>query len=214
VAQVEADAGRGSWGDLPLEAGALFVDQAYLGGDGDGSQAKPWPTISEATANAPPNALVAIAAGAYVESVVVSGKTLRLSGRCPALVSIAPLAAIPVALRIQGAAASGSEIHRLALTGNGRGFQLTGSENVLLDELWYVDLAMLGIGIQNDLGPSSVIVERSLFEMGRDQAIFSGGSTVVLSESVIHDTIALGVNRGRALHVQNTPSTAWRSDVR
>ena len=80
--------GAGRWGDIPIDAGTIYVDASYSGLDSDGSEARPWTTVSEAVMAAPPGALVAIAAGTYDESVAILGKPVRLFGVCPEKVTI------------------------------------------------------------------------------------------------------------------------------
>jgi len=83
-----APCGMGSWGDIPTEASTQHVDGSYAVGDSDGTAAKPWTTIQAAVDAAAPGAIVAVAAGSYIEDVTVDAKPVRLWGRCPAQVEI------------------------------------------------------------------------------------------------------------------------------
>src|SRR5262245_38384618 len=74
--------GRGKWGERPPPTGALYVDAAYLGGDGDGSEAKPYTTIEDAVLSAPRGATVVVAEGSYAEHVDLNAP-ITLRGRCP-----------------------------------------------------------------------------------------------------------------------------------
>src|SRR5262245_45900115 len=69
--------GAAPWGDIPIDANTEYVDASYAGTDSDGSANKPWTTISDAVAAASSGAIVAIAAGSYVEDVQLIGKPVR-----------------------------------------------------------------------------------------------------------------------------------------
>lgn len=60
------DCGAGSWGDIPVGADTQFVDASFQG-TSDGSEAAPWTRINDAHAAADAGAIVAVAAGRYVE---------------------------------------------------------------------------------------------------------------------------------------------------
>jgi len=85
------DCGAGTWGDIPVDGETIYVDGSYLGGDSDGSQQKPWTTISAAVAAAPAGALVAVAAGSYVEGSTFA--PARAGARCAVLPSRATVRA-------------------------------------------------------------------------------------------------------------------------
>src|SRR4030095_6383047 len=40
--------GAGRWGDIPVDANTIYVDGTYAGLDSDGSEARPWTTVSDA----------------------------------------------------------------------------------------------------------------------------------------------------------------------
>src|SRR5262245_50775857 len=65
------ECGAGKWGDIPIDATTVYVDAFYPGLDSDGSSDKPFTTISDAVAAAASGALIAVAAGSYVEDVEV-----------------------------------------------------------------------------------------------------------------------------------------------
>ncbi len=81
--------GVGAWGDLPIGDGTVFVD-ASVASDGDGSQAAPFSSIQVGAdaAGAAGGGLVAVAAGAYSENVIVASDHagVVLAGRCADLV--------------------------------------------------------------------------------------------------------------------------------
>lgn len=53
---------------------------------------------------------------------------------------------------------------RLGITGANDGVSLSGSSDVLLDEVWIHDSASRGADVQNDLRPTSLALRRSLLE--------------------------------------------------
>jgi nitrous oxidase accessory protein NosD len=79
--------GAGAWGNIPDGPDTLYVDPSYLGGSSDGTKAQPFKTINEALAIAPPGGRIALAAGTYDGSTVIT-KSLTLEGRCPSMVHL------------------------------------------------------------------------------------------------------------------------------
>ena len=126
-----APCGAGTWGEIPVEPGTQHVDASYAAADGDGSAAKPWPTIQAGIAAAAPGAIVAVAAGSYAEDAFVHDKAVRLWGRCPELVEIVGTGVAFASLRIEDA--DGTEVRSLAIRGAQTGVAVTGSLEVLLD---------------------------------------------------------------------------------
>ena len=116
------ECGSGAWGNIPVDASTVYVDAAYAGGISNGSDTQPFTAIADAIAAAPDGALIAVAAGTYDE-VVVFNKPLRLWGVCPeqgrghgqegSAFGAASLTAVYL-----GGAASGSELHGVAVTGD------------------------------------------------------------------------------------------------
>jgi hypothetical protein len=158
-----APCGTGTWGDIPIDSDTQHVDASYAGLDSDGSVDKPWTTIDDAFAAALPGALIAVAAGDYVDDLIIIDKPVRLWGRCPEMVSLSG-AGVQQASIIVANGASGTEIVGLGVSGPAIGIIVTGSEDVLLDRLWVHHTTTRGINLQNDLGPTSAILRDSLVE--------------------------------------------------
>ena len=178
----------GNWGDIPIEASTQFVDASYAGtAPSDGSMTAPWTTIHQGVAAAASGAIVAIAAGSYVESVLVHGKPVRLWGKCPASVEIVGTVVAGGAVDIRDGAA-GTEVHAVAIRGKGVGVLLSGSKDVLVDHVWIHDTANRGINVQVDLGPTDVHVTSSLVEGAYDIGVGVFGSEVTIDASVVRDT--------------------------
>ena len=82
-----ADCGTGPWGDIAVDAGTIYVDAAFAGVP-DGSAGSPFSTIQAAVDASSPGNVIAVAAGSYVEDVVIDDHAVVLWGRCPQLVSV------------------------------------------------------------------------------------------------------------------------------
>jgi hypothetical protein len=208
-----AACGEGTWGDIPVEANTQFVNAAYAGGDSDGSAAQPWTTIQEAVIAAAPSAIVAVAAGSYLEAVRIEDKPVRLWGRCPAMVEIVGPTALPFAAVQVFTAAHGSEIHAVALTGAGLG--LTALVDVRAEHLWIHDTAGLGVVVQRDLGDVALELNDSLIERTVDVAIFVTGNAVTMDRTAVRDTFldAQGLS-GKAFSLRETGGIAGVAVVR
>lgn len=198
----------GDYGDIPVEASTQFVSAAYAGGASDGSRSKPWTTIGDGVKVAAPGAIVAIAAGSYGEDVVISGKRVRLWGRCPRLVEIVGTGAAFAAVEIE-VNADGSEVRALAVRGNGSGLALSGSKGVAVDSVWVHDTARRGIDVDDTLGATRISVNRSLVERARDDGVFVSGPDALIEATVVRDTQprASDQTSGRGIQIQNDPAT-------
>jgi hypothetical protein len=182
-----APCGEGTWGDIPIDAQTQFVDISYAGNDSDGSDTRPWLTISEAIGAAAPGAIVAIAAGSYVGSYTISNKPVRLWGRCPAMVELVGGAVSPNTLGIRGGA-DGTEIRNLALAGPNLAINHLGSANVLLDSVWLHDNTTIGLQSSDEVAPGSITVRRTLFENNNDLGILVAGNTITIEHVVVRNT--------------------------
>jgi hypothetical protein len=152
-----APCGNAPWGDIPLEAGAEFVNAAFVG-TSDGSELAPWKTVQEAVNAAAAGDMIAIAAGSYPENVVIT-QPVRMWGRCPALVEV-----VGATGRTIEVSAGGTEIHTLAVTGVDRGLYVLAPGGAILDRLWIHDLGHNGIGLLAGTDATSItgtLVERA-----------------------------------------------------
>src|SRR5262249_40850877 len=152
-----ASCGDGKWGDIPAESATQFVDASYPNADSNGSMTRPWVTIQAAIAAAPPYGVVAIAAGSYPENISVTGKAVRLWGRCPQMVELGAISVI-------GAGASKTEIHDIAASTTGAVVTITGATDVALEELWIHGSADRGIRSDDSGGPTALVLRKSLVE--------------------------------------------------
>jgi hypothetical protein len=176
----------GTWGDIPVESNTQYVDVAYAGNDSDGSALKPWTTIARAILEADDNAIVAIAAGSYLEDLENLLKPLRLWGRCPTLVEIVGNSGIATVLFGNGA--DGSEIRDVALRGATIGVGSAGGGNVLVDRVWIHDVGSYGMAVQSFNEPTELTMSRSLIERASVLGGFVVDANLVLDQSVVRAT--------------------------
>lgn len=183
--------GEGKWGDIAVESNTQYVDESYAGGDSDGSDARPWTTITAAYAAAAPGALVAIAAGIYHEDVVITGKRVRLHGVCPDEVAIEATGQLdicgPAALCI-APGADDSEVSGIAFGGAGLGIVVSGAERVVVDRVHVRDAAHRGIDAESALGATSLAIRDSLVERNRMTGIFVSGVDAQIDATVVRAT--------------------------
>jgi len=158
---VLADCGSEPWGEAPSDPTTRFVDGAYAGTGSDGSEGKPFRTIQAAVDAAAPGAVVAIAAGTYTENVLVVGKSVVLSGRCPGMVEL--VGGDPAAIEI-GAEASGTHVRTLAIRGTSTGIAVTGAKDVVIERVWIHDLPHPGLWVESLFAPSNVTLDRAIVE--------------------------------------------------
>lgn len=148
----------------------LFVAAKAPAG-GDGSRAKPFSSIGAAVAVAAEGSTIAVGAGTYKESVVLT-KPMTLQGRCAAMVEVQP-AQDQQALQLFGGS-SAAKVRVRGLTA--RGGRLTvgvgKGANVEIEHLWVVDGAVLGLHATGKL------------------------TQALVSRSVVADTVPHGLNGG------------------
>ncbi|WP_437525539.1 right-handed parallel beta-helix repeat-containing protein [Sorangium sp. So ce726] len=205
-----APCGEAPWGDIPLDEETQHVDGAYAGSDSDGTPERPWTTVGEGLRAAVPGAVVAIAAGAYPEDVIVD-KPVRLWGRCPALVQIAGAGPDTAAAIEVGAGADAAEIRGVAVRSAGQGILVSGSSGVVIDEVWVAGAGAQGIKVDNEQGPAELTVRGSLVEGAHRVGVHSAGAELAIESSVVRGTLesgevegtGVGANRGEG----NTPAS-------
>jgi hypothetical protein len=187
-----ADCGSAPWGNIPVDTTTQYVDASYTGGASDGSAGAPWTTIGDAVTAAMPDAVIAVAAGSYAESVSVTGKAVRLWGRCPGMVEI--VGGTDAAAVTLGTTSDGTEIHAIALTGAGAGASLGSAHTVIVDSVWVHDTASFGVYCAG-----SATVRGSLVERAATTALALSGGDVSIDASVVRDTAPAADGYGYAI---------------
>ena len=178
------DCGSGTWGNIPIDGSTVFVDQSFAG-TSDGSMDSPFTTIGDGLEAAPAGALVAVAAGSYVEDVVIPFQPARIWGVCPELVEVVGTGGQDATVSLLHQVASGTEIHGLTIRGPGLGILASGAQDLLLANIWLSENGGRAINIQEEpFGPTSLTVSDSLIESSGGVAAFAAGSSlrVVASE--------------------------------
>ena len=147
-------------------------------------------SVSDAFAIATDGALIAVAAGIYTETLTVIGKSVRVWGVCPELVTVTGTMATPIASVLVREGASGTEIRNLSITGSAptaTALAVSGAEDVVIDGVWVHDALGLGVEVVNALGPTSAFITNSLVELNQDSGVTIFASTVSLTDVVIRD---------------------------
>ncbi|MBI2391642.1 MAG: DUF1565 domain-containing protein [Deltaproteobacteria bacterium] len=186
VCREVAPCGEGTWGDIPVDDETLYVDGAFAGATSNGTRERPFRTVQAAVRAATTGATIAIAAGTYREQVSTV-RSLKLWGRCPSMVTIEGVSDDPLVPAIQ--LENSAELHDLSVRGASTGIAVLYTRGrVLLDRVRVHDTGERGLRVEGSpTAPSEIVVQRSLFERNATTAIFSYGSTVTVSDSVIRD---------------------------
>ncbi|MBW2527187.1 MAG: right-handed parallel beta-helix repeat-containing protein [Deltaproteobacteria bacterium] len=208
-----APCGSGTWGDIPVEGNTEHVDQSYGGGGSNGSAAAPWTTIAQGISAAQSGAIVAIAAGSYVENLEVT-KRVRLWGRCPSMVEVVVAdTQYPTILFREGS--STSEVRDVALRAGPVPLGVSGATDVLADRVRVHEATVHGIEVSTVLGPASLTLTRSLVDANEGAGMVIAGSATTVEETVIRNNLPRPSDQtgGRGIVVQHDPDTLDRSEL-
>ncbi len=205
-----ADCGEDDYGDAGLQngMGIVFVNSA-TGADGNaGTRQAPLKTIGKGLAKIGGKlATVAVAAGAYSESLVIS-KPLTLRGRCAAMVTVVGSAGSWV-LTVNGTAQQQTLLIRgLRFGGKGQGVDVAGGPKVRLERVMVAGVSMFGIGIHGSgavLEGDGVLVVGTLPLAGNKQ--FGRGMVVQDGAQVTLQDTRLSANRDVGLQVAGVGTT-------
>lgn len=203
------DCGTNAWGNIPSGATSQFVDVAYPNADSDGSAAKPWTSIQQAVNAAADGAVVAVAAGQYLEDITIQ-KHVRVMGRCPSMVAVVGQGGVST-LVVQTAAADDAELNGLAITGPAIGIVVNGAQRVRLDRLWVHDTGGRGVDLENSFGAAGASLVGSLVEGARDASVILLSADLEMSDSVLRDAEADAGGSARGLVVKHAQGSAVRS---
>lgn len=176
------DCGTDPYGSPP-GAHVIHVDATAAAG-GDGSLERPFSALVDAIAAAGTGDTVALAAGTYRGAVFVR-KSITLWGRCPSMVSVVgqggPSAAALVFF-------DKSDVHRIAITGDGVGFGAADATDVLLTDAWIHDLPSAGAAVQTMGKDASLTVRHSVVERTAS-GIGTFGGTLTIESTHIRDIV-------------------------
>jgi hypothetical protein len=199
------------WGGIPVDPTTQYVDAGYADGDGDGSQAKPWPTINEALGAALTGSLIAIEAGTYDE-VLDLVTPVRLWGICPEKVQLVPPNSNLVAVTVRPAG-NGSEIHGIGIDGGLAGVVTSGAEPLIVDRVWIRNASDRAIGGEDTLGFTVLEVRDSLLE-ANVRGIVSLGAQLLVERVEIRDAAASAdATAGRGIEVTFNINTGFAPEA-
>jgi hypothetical protein len=200
-----APCGEGPWGDIPLEPTSQHVDGSYAGTDSDGSPERPWQHIQDGVDAAAAGAIVAVAAGSYLENVEVAGKAVRIWGRCPSQVELVGTGSAVANLEVRPGA-SNTEVHGIAVTGGSFGIATSDVTEVVFANLWIHDTGHVGLDAESPNGDSRVWVRDSLIEGAVDRGVMTIGAELNLEGTVVRDTMVHpSLGRGYGAVAQPAP---------
>ncbi|MFO0658556.1 MAG: right-handed parallel beta-helix repeat-containing protein [Polyangiaceae bacterium] len=211
------DCGAGDWGNIPIDASTQFVKQSYSGANGasDGSQSRPWTTISQAISAASAGSIVAVSDGAYAESVQINAHPVRLWGRCSSKVSVSATSAAAATIAVTSQ--SNSEIHGLSITGSATngGVVVSGAENVKIDHVYVHDNSAFGVIVQSFQGAASVAISSSLIASNRGVGVYVTGATATFDQVAVQDTLPRSSDQsgGQGVVIQANTSTMTASNA-
>lgn len=199
------------WGDIPVDATTQYVDASYGGGSSDGSAQRPWTSVQAGVDAAQPDAVVAIAAGSYGESVVVD-QPVTLWGVCPANAQISGSSGL-AAVSIEPGA-TGAEIRDLGITGEAQGVAVSGVADVLLDRVWIHHTGGLGLWLQDETAVASVALRGSLVESAAIAGAHAMGGSLSVEQCVIRSSLPDASGQwGRAISVTADPVGGQRATL-
>jgi hypothetical protein len=178
--------GGGVWGDIPDQPGTLWIDAASTALDADGSQAKPYASLSGALAVAPAGARLALAAGTYTGPFTI-GADVEIIGRCASMVRLEATGLTAVDATVETAFATVA-LRRLQIGGDAIGLRTSGGD-VTISECWIHGARAGGILADGDL-----LIDRCLVDDVEDDASGVGGYALTAT-----GTAAVTV-QGSALH--------------
>ncbi len=177
--------GTGPWGSIPVDATTIYVDASYdtTVGPSDGTKAHPFKTVQAGADAAGSGAVVAIAAGKYLENVRLA-KPVRLIGVCPSAVALEAATEEPALVVSSGA--SGSSVRALSVTGKGEGIRALGA-NFTIDRVRVHDTGRYGV-VAAGSKTTEVTLTGSLVEQASAAGVTGATAKVTVDKSVIRDT--------------------------
>jgi len=192
------DCGTGQWGNIPVDSNTIYVDVAYTGGNANGTAAQPYPIINQAIAAAQGGELIAIAAGTYVEDVVVD-RLVTLHGVCPDQTVIqgdpnSVFAAVSFIVGSNGAAVIGVTATEPEPS---PGIGSFGASDVTIDRVRVTGSGTYGVLVTQSEGvPSALTITDSLIDQNGEYGVITWGSEATIEGTQIRDTQEVGGTGG------------------
>ena len=176
------DCDNGKYGNIKVTSKTIYVDRQYARADSDGTKSKPYQSIDDALSAAPSGAHIAVAAGEYLENLVIN-KQVTLEGRCPRLVSVKGYKTDHIAtIQVTN---SGTEIRGLSVTGPGIGVVLISATKVVVDRCLISDNGSTGLAAN---AYSEGTVRYSLVEGNHKIGIGADFSSITVDHCDIRET--------------------------
>jgi len=207
---VVSSCGSGTFGDIPVGAGTVFVDASYAGGASDGSQARPFTTVQAGIDAAGLSALVAVAAGTYEEDVSIA-RAVRLVGRCPGMVTVRGKKGgdVPTfSVRPNGAVT----VSGLAITGPGPGLAAGGAV-VTVEKVWVHDTGGRGINALYTTPLTQLNVRDSLVERATEVGVMVYGAKATIERVAVRKTNPVSGKWGRGITIDSNDAAKRASEV-
>ncbi|MFH2010012.1 MAG: right-handed parallel beta-helix repeat-containing protein [bacterium] len=188
------DCGAGTWGNIVDDGVTVYVDRTADATGANGTAMAPFISIGEALAAVQTGGQIAVAAGDYTERLSIN-REVRLTGRCPALVTIRGTVFLgdptpPVTVYSGG---SGATIRGVTLTGPGEGLRIDGAQQVTVEQVQVLDASDVGIACG---GEAEVSVQQVVVARCGTFGVYANGSTLDIRDSVVRDS-------------RPEPSTSW-----
>ncbi|RLB63544.1 MAG: hypothetical protein DRI90_06610, partial [Deltaproteobacteria bacterium] len=92
------------------------------------------------------------------------------------------------AIVVDGASATATEVHDLAISGSDMGLVVTSTEAVVADRLWIHDTGSHGVHGEHISGATSVIIRGTLVEAATEGGVVIAGAAALVERSSIRDT--------------------------
>lgn len=178
------DCGSGTFGNLPDEAGAKWVDAAAAEG-GDGSRGKPFRTLAAALDAVRSDGFVGLAAGKYEVNVDID-KPVRIQGRCASMVELHGADALTKDHVFQ-LTDEAIAIRDVAITGPYIAVGVYDAD-VTLERVWIHDTGFTAVESLAYFKPPRLRIVDSIVERGTQTGVFIGGGAATLERSVVRGT--------------------------
>ncbi len=194
--------------DIPAAETVVYVRSGEPAG-GDGSPARPFPTIAQGVAAAPDRAIVALTEGTYDEILDIR-RPLTLWGACTARTTIASSVPHATAATLTFASRAGATLRNLRVSGARRGVAVAANDPAVTFESVVVDGATeLAVVVQQE---GSLVAHDLVVRDTAPAGSFGFGLTVIVGRAEL-DRAVFERNSSAALYVSDVGSELVASDL-